>query len=941
MNPIQAIAGLPWYLQAIVAVFAVVVLIFVFAKLIVPLFKGIGWVIAQVFRFVAGEVADLFRLIGALITLVFFVPITLGCVVIARWSAAAHFGRAIQAEMKTMGLAVYRMLIGHPARLLCLTHLVEGLEKRLPQAIAEAPGADTPSKRTGQFPGYRIVGSLPGGGSGSKLYVAVPDAEKLAVFRRSGQNAVDQVVIKAFSLKDGSTLPQIVREGRALDAAKRMGLVLEHELTNERFFYVTRYVPGQSLGAVVAQLHAASGENGLDDTGLAAAMCYVSDLLRTLDQYHRGGLWHKDVKPDNIIVDLTSPGLAGRGSAHLVDFGLVTPLKSAMTLTTHGTEYFRDPEMVRMALKGVKVAEVDGTKFDLYGAGAVLFAVLENSFPADGSQSQVSKRCPEALRWIIRRAMTDYSKRYPSSAAMLADLETVRLAADPFKVRPVDLPSVRAGLQADGGEAMGGMGGVGTMPPPIPPMPEPGFAAGQNVGAGAAAGAVGAATIGQKVGRAVDDVMRNVGFGPAVVGPAVVGPAVVGAGVAAGAAAAGAAVASAGGPRVKRTFKVTNWWTGAFEPVGAIPVAAPAAKSPAGPFVHVVAGVGPAAEAISTTDELRGFGAASPAVARSPRIPNNLTPRLRASEQLTRARGRAQQARERAQSRIEGRRRAIQHASGLNAGVFIAVFAFLGACVLVGGAMMFRSVRETPAVPSAPALPREVFAEAFDSRAFEKEIEAAVARAFDPAQGVVTLPVVPTPDEARFTQAVAEWDLQDTFDRAALRSGAVALVVDVTGPTTPEERALAEGAGLRLREAGFRVLGNYPGNDRADLPVASQIELIADLIKTVGGLPDTNVGRDRLREWLSRKPSGVEMVVWLRRPISPDGTTGEPVYFVTSRFVRPESDDRDAVEGDTEAAINALLTPMPDAIKLPDEPGAPEMPEIPAAPAAPAVPVRG
>jgi hypothetical protein len=35
-----------------------------------------------------------------------------------------------------------------------------------------------------------------------------------------------------------------------------------------------------------------------------------------------------------------------------VDFGLITPLRSAMTLTTHGTEYFRDPEMVRMALQG-------------------------------------------------------------------------------------------------------------------------------------------------------------------------------------------------------------------------------------------------------------------------------------------------------------------------------------------------------------------------------------------------------------------------------------------------------------------------------------------------------------------------------------------------------------------------------------------------------------
>ena len=33
-----------------------------------------------------------------------------------------------------------------------------------------------------------------------------------------------------------------------------------------------------------------------------------------------------------------------------------------MTLTTHGTEYFRDPEMVRLALRGVKVHQVDGSR---------------------------------------------------------------------------------------------------------------------------------------------------------------------------------------------------------------------------------------------------------------------------------------------------------------------------------------------------------------------------------------------------------------------------------------------------------------------------------------------------------------------------------------------------------------------------------------------------
>ena len=59
---------------------------------------------------------------------------------------------------------------------------------------------------------------------------------------------------------------------------------------------------------------------------------YEIDLVSTLDRYHADGLWHKDVKPDNIIVH--------GGAAHLVDFGLATSLRSAMTLTTHGTEYF-------------------------------------------------------------------------------------------------------------------------------------------------------------------------------------------------------------------------------------------------------------------------------------------------------------------------------------------------------------------------------------------------------------------------------------------------------------------------------------------------------------------------------------------------------------------------------------------------------------------------
>ena len=419
-----ALAGLAGLI--LVAVMLTVVL--------VPLFKGIGWLIAHIFAFVGGEIKDALRIVGAAITATVFSVLVILNILIFRWSASAHFGRAFSAEIAAAVASLYRIVIGHPARLLGLNSLVDGLEHRVPQAVAAAPTKDKPSRRTGQFENYRIIGSLPGGGSGSKLYIAEPDDLKLAAFARSGQADVEQVVIKSFSLKDGSSLPQIVRESRSLDAAKKLGLVLDHELTPERFFYVMRYVPGESLGIVTQHLHAASPAGGLSNAHLGKALGYTEHLLATLRRYHDGGLWHKDVKPDNIIIH--------GDSAHLVDFGLITPLRSAMTLTTHGTEYFRDPEMVRMALKGVKVHEVDGAKFDVYAAGAVMYSVIENSFPAHGGLSQISKRCPDALRWIVRRAMTEYDKRYPTAAAMLTDVAYLRAAADPFAVKPAELPSM-------------------------------------------------------------------------------------------------------------------------------------------------------------------------------------------------------------------------------------------------------------------------------------------------------------------------------------------------------------------------------------------------------------------------------------------------------------------------------------------------------------------
>jgi hypothetical protein len=440
MTPTTVSLGI---LSIVGVILAVAIAVLLISYLIVPIFKGLAWLIARLFHFVVGMLKDSVRFIGALLAIIVFSPLVVINIIIGRWSASSHFGRAIKNELSIAGACLFRVLLAHPARLFAMDGLVEGLEQRLPEAMAQAPTSEPHGKRAGQFEGYKIVGSLPTGGSGSKLYIAEPDPIKRAALERSGFRDVGQVVIKSFSVADGSNLPNIVRESRALEAAKKLGLVLDHELSPAKFYYVMRYVPGQTLNVVVQQLHGESDPTmkppGLDDRHLRLAVGYVADLARSLEEYHAGGLWHKDVKPENIIVE----SVAGEPRAHLVDFGLVTPLRSAMTLTTHGTEYFRDPELVRLALRGVKVHEVDGAKFDVYAAGAVLYAVIENSFPAHGVLSQVTRRCPEAVKWVIRRAMADYDKRYTSAAQMLADLETVLLAADPFALKPIDLPSMR------------------------------------------------------------------------------------------------------------------------------------------------------------------------------------------------------------------------------------------------------------------------------------------------------------------------------------------------------------------------------------------------------------------------------------------------------------------------------------------------------------------
>lgn len=282
---------------------------------------------------------------------------------------------------------------------------------------------------------WAVMDELPRGGSSARLYVV----------RKRGENgAIDQngplYVLKYFDLSAGGNLENIIRESQAAELAKRMGLIIESNLGQRSFWYVMPYYHGRTLTQTtldgVKKARAEGARQFTEHQRLALG--WVHQVLQIISQYHEAGVFHKDIKPDNLIVN--------NEKIYLVDIGLMTPLGSMSQLTTHGTEYFRDPEMVKLALEGKEVREVNASKFDIYSIGAVLFFAIEGEFPTAGALSRFSNDVPLAIQWVANRAMAAMHQRYDNARQMLTDVDYLCYAAAHGaleNVKPADLPSFR------------------------------------------------------------------------------------------------------------------------------------------------------------------------------------------------------------------------------------------------------------------------------------------------------------------------------------------------------------------------------------------------------------------------------------------------------------------------------------------------------------------
>ena len=313
--------------------------------------------------------------------------------------------------------------------------LFSSLEKRIDKANLDwrryvVTAAYDNSEAPAEFPDqYVVVDELQPGGSSARLYVV----------RKADEAENGQLyVLKYFNLRAGGNLESVIRESQAAQLAQKMGLIIESKLGEAAFWYIMPYYHGETLtGGVLRNIKQARENDGLGGH-YRISLGYVHQLLQIIAQYHEAGVFHKDIKPDNLIIN--------GERIYLVDIGLMTPLGSMSQLTTHGTEYFRDPEMVKLALEGREVRQVDAAKFDVYSIGAVLFFALSGEFPTSGALSRLPKEVPMATQWVVNRAMTGMHQRYSDARAMLTDVDYLSWAASQGQlesVKPADLPSFK------------------------------------------------------------------------------------------------------------------------------------------------------------------------------------------------------------------------------------------------------------------------------------------------------------------------------------------------------------------------------------------------------------------------------------------------------------------------------------------------------------------
>src|SRR5262245_17168 len=236
-----------------------------------------------------------------------------------------------------------------------------------------------------------------------------------------------QVVLKAVSTTALEFLPALKNEFAVLSHLNHPGIRRVHRLGHCRFFghyLIAEHIRGLPLSSLLGNI----STNELRDILIQMAL--------VLDYLHSWSLIHRDISPDNILVErsmdsLPTPHASSPSiTATLIDFGFAGPVQPSNRFVPQGTLPFMAPEVLRSSHQD--------QRSDLYSLGKSLLAV--RSIVATSTAAVVSGHHTghvECVDEILRVALTKLTQADPA-ARFDNSQELIHALLDPERDSPLD-----------------------------------------------------------------------------------------------------------------------------------------------------------------------------------------------------------------------------------------------------------------------------------------------------------------------------------------------------------------------------------------------------------------------------------------------------------------------------------------------------------------------
>ena len=238
-------------------------------------------------------------------------------------------------------------------------------------------------------------------------------------------NAIAVKVLKEEFLDNEELVRRFKNESKAISILDHPNIVKVYDVsvTDQLQYIVMEYIDGITLKEYLKQRGGA--------LTWKEVIHFATQVLGALEHAHSKGIVHRDVKPQNIM-------LQADGSIKMMDFGIARFSRAQSQTVSDkaiGSVHYISPEQA-------KGDHTDG-RTDIYSVGVMMYEMLSGHLPFDGSGTvsiaimqisekpkplaQVAPNVPEGLRQITEKAMEkDPDDRYQSAAEMLQAIQAFK-----------------------------------------------------------------------------------------------------------------------------------------------------------------------------------------------------------------------------------------------------------------------------------------------------------------------------------------------------------------------------------------------------------------------------------------------------------------------------------------------------------------------------------